>query len=147
MPLIPTLGDPFPPYPVQSNEDYYAQFFCAHSLASGTGAVISGTGTSVTVTHGLGTTPTASDIQVVCVAKSGTPAASRQVYVNTITSTQFNINVTTAPGAGTSLTFDWKVRAEPNNSVDVAPLLNHGRPWAWDENDRLSAQLIYEARF
>lgn len=148
MPLVPTLADPLAGYNLQTNEDYFAHLFCAHSLSQGTGAVISGTNTSVTVTHNLGVTPVASDIQVVCVAKSGTPANPRAVYVDSITSTQFNINVVTAPGGATSLTFDWKCRAEPNNSgVNLPQLVSYRRPWTWASGHGIYCQFIYEARF
>lgn len=147
MPLVPTLADPLAGYNLQTNEDYYAHFFAEQAIASGTGAVISGTATSVTVAHGLGLTPVASDFNVVLTAKSGTPANPRQIYVNGIDATNFVINVTTAPGAGTSLTFDWKARAEPNNTgVNLPQLVSYRRPWLWASGHGLFAQFVYEPR-
>jgi hypothetical protein len=147
MPFMPTLADPLAGINLQTNEDNFAHFFCAHSISRGTGAVISGTNTFVDVTHDLGMTPVASDIHVQPVSRSGTPASPRAVYIDNITATNFRINVVTAPGAGTSITFDWKIRAEPNNSgVNLPQLVSYRRPWVWGSTDCLKAQFVYEPR-
>lgn len=146
MPCIPTLADPFVPHAWQQGQDEYAQLFCAHSLETGT-ASISGTATSTTVTHHLGITPTASDVVCNISSLTGSPAAIRNVYLTNFTSTTFDINVQVAPGGTTAVNFTWKIRAEPNSSATVTPLVNHGRPWAWGERAEIKLQMIYEAQF
>jgi hypothetical protein len=146
MPLIPTLADPFPPFAYQSGQDYYAQLFCAHSIQTGT-ATISGASTSVDVDHGLDITPAMSDIIVNVSGITGAPAAVRSVYVTSVDANTFRINVQVAPGGATALDFAWKIRAEPNSSESVTPLVNHGRPWAWGEGCEISVQMIYESKF
>jgi parallel beta-helix repeat protein len=70
---------------------------------SGTATIASGQ-TTIVVTHGLATTPTADDIMVN--PTNGMGNASK-FWVNTLTSTQFTINVDVDPGADTA-TFCWK---------------------------------------
>ncbi len=146
--MIPTLADPLAGYNLQTNEDYYAHFFVPQWVSQGSGAVISGTNTNTgAINHSLAGTPVASDFNVVCTAKSGSPTAPRQVYIDSITSTQFTINVAVAPGVGNSLTFGWKARAEPNNtSLNLPQLLSYRKPWTWATNHMLSAQFVYEPR-
>ena len=73
---------------------------------AGTGTITSGN-TSVTVSHGLDFTPVAADIQV---TMTNNPTADPgNVYVDTITSTQFNINVRTDPSTSGAI-FSWAAR-------------------------------------
>jgi len=76
----------------------------AFTVKSGTGSVASGATTAV-ITHGLGLTPTAADISVVF-TEQGTNDYGRW-WVDTITSTQFTVNVSADPGAS-NLDFSWK---------------------------------------
>lgn len=149
MPLVPTLADPLAGINLQTNEDYFAHFFCAHAIAAGTGAVISGANTFVDVAHGMtGILPVASDIELTCVAKSGAITSPRAVFIDNITATNFRINVQIAPGGATSITWDWKIRAEPNNSggINLPQLVSHRRPWIWASGHGLFAQFVYEPR-
>lgn len=72
--------------------------------ASGTGSITSG-GTTDVITHGLGTTPTISDITITW-GEQGTNDYGRW-WVDTFTSTQFTVNVSADPGAS-NLDFGWQ---------------------------------------
>lgn len=71
---------------------------------SGTGSIASGATTAV-ITHGLGVTPTVDDITITF-AEQGTNAYGR-FWVDTLTSTQFTVNVSADPGAS-NLDFGWR---------------------------------------
>jgi hypothetical protein len=136
--------DPLPLGGTQSNEDYYAQFFLEHMVASGTGSIAAAT-TSSTITHGLGTTPNVWDIHVVQTANTTT--AIGEIFITNVTSTTFDVNVRTAPGASTFV-FSWKATVEPNSggaSFDL--LVNQKRPFGqWAAGDVLGWSLDYQAR-
>lgn len=70
---------------------------------SGTAIVASGT-TSIVVNHGLDVTPTADDVSVTPTNNLGT---ATKFWIDTLTATQFTINVDADPGAGTA-TFAWR---------------------------------------
>lgn len=72
---------------------------------SGTGSIASGA-TTATITHGCSRTPTVDDIQITF-AEQGSNDYGR-FWVDTITSTQFRVNVSADPGAS-NLDFGWKV--------------------------------------
>lgn len=72
---------------------------------SGTGSVASGA-TSATVTHGLDITPTAEQITVI--GKENPTNDVGNIWVDTITSTQFTVNVRNDPGAS-NWDFGWRV--------------------------------------
>lgn len=142
MALRATLMDPLTPDGNQTNEDYYAQFFLPYMLATGSGTITSAA-TSVTITHGLGTTPAPEDITI---TPTGTTTNNIVMwYIDTITSTQFNVNVRTAPGAST-FPFNWKARAEPNGSATFDLLTNSLRPFTWASGYVLAWHLRYQAR-
>lgn len=151
-PIIPTLMDPLAPDATYTSEDTYVQFFIENSISRGT-ATISGTATSTTVTHNIGYTPNASDINLVITALNNTPANPQAGWVDTITSTQFNINVKQAPGTGTptkSIDYAWKIRSEPAGT-GASPewftlLLSSRKPWTYAAGDIISWSLTYEAR-
>lgn len=139
---IPTLMDPLSPGGTQSQEDSYFQIFVPYLISFGTGSIATGA-TSTTITHGLAETPAAFDIQVTATnAPSTTP---KIVYVDTITSTQFNVNIVSS-SATTGLTFAWKCRAEPNSSTEFALLASHLKPWTWASGHSISWLIEYEAR-
>ena len=71
---------------------------------SGT-ATVTSAATSVTVNHGLAITPTINDISVTPTNNLG---SSTKYWVSGVTSTQFVINATPAPGA-TTATFVWAI--------------------------------------
>lgn len=73
---------------------------------NGTGTIASGS-TSVTVTHGLGKTPVAADISVTPTANTTTDPGN--LWVDTISSTQFNVNCRTNPGVS-GMAFSWQAR-------------------------------------
>ncbi len=150
VPLRATLMDPLPPDGMNSNEDYYIQFFLPYTVATGTGTLPGSNGTSVTVTHASsgtnGLTPNAFDINVVPTNSAST--APGEIYVDTITSTQFNVNVR-AGATTTPQTFAWKVRAEPNATVLFDLLVNSQRPFlpsGWASGYQLSWHVQYQAR-
>lgn len=71
---------------------------------SGTGTISNGA-TSATITHGLSATPTLDDIAITLGENpTNTPGA---IWVDTLTSTQFNVNCENDPGAS-NLDFGWK---------------------------------------
>lgn len=71
----------------------------------GTGA-ITAAATAVTITHNLAHTPIAGEIRI---TPTNNPTNDPgNMWVDTITSTQFNVNCRNVPGAST-LTFSWKV--------------------------------------
>ncbi len=72
--------------------------------ASGTGSVTSGATTDV-ITHGLSVTPTAADIRITF-TEQGSNDYGRW-WVDSITSTQFTLNVSADPG-GNNLDFSWQ---------------------------------------
>lgn len=76
---------------------------------SGTGTINSGA-TTATVNHGLGVTPAAKDFSIVF-TEQGTNDYGRW-WIDTITSTQFRVNVSADPGAS-NLDFSWNVRVRP----------------------------------
>jgi hypothetical protein len=71
---------------------------------SGTGSIASGT-TADTITHGLSVTPTVDDIAITLAEDpTNSPGA---IWVDTLTSTQFNVNCENDPGAS-NLDFGWR---------------------------------------
>ena len=80
----------------------YNQTYITES--SGTGAIASGT-TSITLSHGLSVTPTQAAFTLMPTILSTVDPG--EVYIDTITSTQFNVNCRTNPGA-TGWAFYWK---------------------------------------
>ena len=76
---------------------------------SGTGSIASGT-TADTITHGLAVTPAAKDISVTFTESPDTDPGN--IWVDTITSTQFNVNCRTDPGAS-NLDFAWNAHVLP----------------------------------
>lgn len=72
---------------------------------SGTATVANGT-TTIAVNHGLSVTPTAGQISIYPTNNLGNAA---KFWVDTITSTQFTVNVNADPGAGTA-TFAWNIQ-------------------------------------
>lgn len=71
---------------------------------SGTGTIASGA-TSAVITHGLAVTPTLDDISITLGELS--TADPGQIYVDTITATQFTVKCRTDPGAS-NLDFAWQ---------------------------------------
>lgn len=71
---------------------------------SGTDTIAAGAASAV-ITHGLGYTPRAQDIRVIPTATWGN---AKVWYVDTITDTQFTVNVDVAPG-GAGAAFTWEV--------------------------------------
>jgi hypothetical protein len=140
--LRPTLMDPLPLGGQQSNEDYYVQFFLEHYFATGSGSIASAS-TSTTITHGLGGTPAAYDINIMPTAT--TTNSIIMYYVDTITSTQFNVNVRSAPGAST-FAFNWKASVLPNDVNNFDLLVNSLRPFAWASGYVLGWNVEYQAR-
>ena len=70
---------------------------------SGTATVVSGT-TSIAVTHGMGATPGVENINITF-SEQGDNDYGRW-WVDTITSTEFTLNVSADPGAS-NLSFGW----------------------------------------
>lgn len=70
---------------------------------SGTGSIASGS-TSAVITHGLSVTPAAKDIFVTFTENPTTDPGN--IWIDTLTSTQFTVNVRTNPGAS-NLDFSW----------------------------------------
>lgn len=106
-----TLGNPFTGGPwVQSGNSVMDATNAVSSGVvlenSGTATVVSGN-TSIAVTHGLSVTPTVDDISI-AFNEQGTNDYGRW-WVDTITSTQFTLNVSADPGAS-NLTFGWRAR-------------------------------------
>jgi hypothetical protein len=71
---------------------------------NGSGTITSGN-TAVTITHGLAVTPAARNISITPTATTTTDPGN--LWVDTITSTQFNVNCRTNPGAS-GMAFDWQ---------------------------------------
>jgi hypothetical protein len=146
-PLTPTALDPGLPFGNQSQEDSYFQIFCHWCLAQGTGTIASGA-TTTTVTHLMPFTPMASDINLT--VTNNTTNNPGQVYVTSITSTQFTVGCRSNPGAS-GLNFSWKVRGEPEGphfalDGNGGLLVASNAPWVWASGHQLSWQIMYEAR-
>jgi hypothetical protein len=90
---------------VAATDRFNSALYCSGFItdASGTATVLSSQ-TSVVVTHGLSTTPTAANLTVI--ARSSDVHGN--LWVSNITSTQFTINVTTAPSG--NLALSWSAR-------------------------------------
>jgi hypothetical protein len=144
VPLRATLLDPLVPDGNRTNEDYYLQFFLPWMIATGSGTITS-PATSTTITHGLGSTPAAYDITLTPTAS--TTSSIVMYYVNTITSTQFNVNVRSDPGAS-GFNFNWRALALPNNSSTFDLLVNSARPFGsgWASGYVLGWNVEYQAR-
>lgn len=82
---------------IRNNEGYVTENSGSSSITSGS--------TSVVVTHGLNVTPAAQDISITF-KEQGTSDYGRW-WVDTITSTQFTLNVSADPGAS-NLDFGWR---------------------------------------
>lgn len=74
---------------------------------AGTGTIASGT-TAVTITHGLAVTPAAKDIFITPTANTTNDPGN--IWVDTITATQFNLNCRVNPGAS-GMPFSWTARS------------------------------------
>lgn len=74
---------------------------------SGTGTITSGN-TSVTVSHGLSVTPNAQDFSIVFTEQATNDYG--RWWISNITSTQFDLNVSSDPGAS-NLDFSWNIKA------------------------------------
>lgn len=72
---------------------------------SGTGSITNG-GTTDVITHGLSYTPTAEDIRVTLTENPSNDPGN--IWISTITSTQFTVNSRNDPGAS-NLNFSWAV--------------------------------------
>lgn len=142
MALRPSLMDPMLYGGNQGMEDYFIQFFCPYLLSMGTGSIASAS-TSTTVTHNLGSTPSAFDIQIMPTATTTTNPGV--IYINNIGPTTFQVNTKTAPGAG-GLSFAWKARMEPNGTTLLDVLANHTRPWLWAAGHQLTGTIVYEGQ-
>ena len=97
---------------------------------SGQAVIANGT-TSIAVNHGLGRTPTSSEISVVPIVN---PVADiGTIWVDTVTSTQFTINVESDPGGNT--TFGWHITGN-----DVTTTLASGE--AATKNTKVNTLLV-----
>jgi parallel beta-helix repeat protein len=83
---------------VKYNKGYLTEF-------AGTGAIANGA-TATTVTHSLDVTPIAREIQITPTNNPSNDPGN--IWVDTITATQFNVNCRNDPGVST-LTFSWKI--------------------------------------
>jgi hypothetical protein len=124
-PMIVTLADPFAS--LNGREDNYVQCYCPSILSWGSGALAAG---SATVTHLLGYTPLAEDIEVVFTDATGTGTLDRAMHsIQNITSTTFDIKTGTT-SAGHNMGYAWKVRGKPPTG-STGPLLSPTTPWDW----------------
>jgi hypothetical protein len=148
MQMIPTLMDPLKPGGDQGQEDSFVQFFLPYMISYGTGTIAT-SATATTVTHNLGTTPAAYDIQIT--ATNSPSTTPKIVYVTNVTDTTFDVNVVSS-SATIGLTFAWKARCEPHSPPSppaeraFSLLANHLRPWTWAATHVLAWQVEYEAR-
>lgn len=143
MVLTPTLMDPLNPGGKGGQENYYAQFFCSKIRGNGTGSIASAA-TSTTITHGLPTTPTINDIRI---TPTGTTTSNCGIwYIDTITSTQFNVNTKAAPGAST-FAFSWAAEVDPNGATEFDLLVSHLKPWTMAVGHTLSWSFVYEGLY
>ncbi len=78
--------------------------FTAVEVNRGTGSMLSGS-TSDVITHGLSSTPSAEDINIVFTENPTVDPGN--IWIDNITSTQFTVNCRTNPG-GSNLDFSWK---------------------------------------
>lgn len=141
-----SLMDPTTPAK-QGQEDSYVQTFLTECSSFGTVQMASGTtgtGITQTVTHNLGLTPSAYDIHVV---PTNSPSTNPQWwYVDTITSTTFNLNIKVGNTGATQASFSWRARAWPNSSANFAVLMNYQRPWTWAAGHVIGIHGDFEAR-
>lgn len=84
---------------IEHTPDFLTENCGSDSIASGN--------TSKTITHGLGTTPSAEHIHII--GKEDPTNSVGTVWIDTITSTQFNVNVENDPGAS-NWDFGWFAR-------------------------------------
>ncbi len=148
MSLVPTLMDPIPGgwHGHQTHEDKYMQFFLPYLLSYGTGTITATTGN--TFSHGLGNaaygyTPNAADVQVIYTENPTTGPGAH--YVSATSTTQVTLGVKTDPGAS-DLDYAWKVKSEPNSSVQFSLLVSQGHPWSFASGHVIGWNVEYEAR-
>ena len=88
---------------------FNGRYWDAVRASSGTSSIASGATTAV-VTHNLGVVPSVAQI-IITFAEQGTNDYGRW-WVNTITRTQFTLNVSADPGAS-NLDFGWMILVLP----------------------------------
>lgn len=148
MPITPQLCERDTFVEVSGQEDHWCQMQVPYHVASGTGTIPAGsspgTNSIVTITHGIGITPKASDIVI---TPTVLPNANVHVVpsVQNITSTTFDVALRAVVGTPTDFTFGWRVWAEPSGSI-VNALVSPLKPWNWFSFYLLMLQLYYEAR-
>lgn len=145
VPVVPMLADKY--LSLGGAEDSWIQFAAPYVLSWGTESWSSGT--SYTVTHKAGYTPSAYDIEIV---QTDTVIASNngQLVVTATDATTFTVRnrAGTAPSSATG--FNWKIRGEPptgQNGLLVSPTV----PFDWTRYNYLGpypnlfVQFGYEA--
>lgn len=144
--LNPTLLDPAAavqaPY---GDENRYLQLFLQHMISAGTATIASGSSSSGSVPHGVGTTPQPLDFNVIAMnAPSSNPGV---VYLADADIDAVNavFRCKTAISGGTGLNLGWKAYVEPNGAATFDLLVNGDRPWPLAEGCILQWYVEYEA--
>lgn len=125
-------------------EDRYCQFYIPSIVGAGTGTWTAGSASTV-VTHSLGYTPLASDIEF-CLTSAPTVGAGNYVgpIIDTITSTQFTATMLVGASIGAaSPTYAWKIRSEPKSGTVGSWLAGPNRPWI-SSFDSFFFEVMYE---
>jgi hypothetical protein len=142
----PVLADPAWPQIRRTEADSWFQIAVPYCLAQGTGTITgtAGTGETVTVSHTLGYTPKAYDIQIVGTDTGPfASAAAGMFYVTNIDTDSFDVGCFNVNSGG-SLPFSYKIMAEPPTSnIWLGPR----KPYYWASSTlfNLFVQLRYEA--
>lgn len=144
--LATNLEGDFVPFATGDNNDSYFSIGGINPVSNGTGTITNAT--PATITHNLGMTPTAYDITITPTSLTAGSAAPGMVYVDTITSTQFNVNTQNALGASKSLGFSWKADALPSGAAGDYYTSNVGskKPWTWASGHSITWTMSYESR-
>lgn len=124
LPLITTLADPFPS--LNGREDNYIQCYCPTILSWGGPSQIVTVDKKVTITHRLGYTPRAEDIEITFVDALNVGSTTGPPSIQAITSTTFDVVIRT----GDNPSFNWKVKGKPPTG-STGSLLSPTVPWDW----------------
>jgi hypothetical protein len=141
-PVVATIADEWTS--LGGSGTRYMQFYIPFILAQGSGTWTSGTSSTV-VTHSMGYTPQAGDIDfIIDAAPTSTVAQGWPYIIDTVTSTQFTAR-TFSGGNNSSVdaTYQWKIRTEPDTATAGSWLLGPNRPWV-PTVEALFLQVYYE---
>lgn len=122
---VPVAADPWAT--LNGQEDSYFSAMVPYGVEWGSNSIGAALTVS-TINHPLGYAFNAYDVDTVTFKATSTQAIQHP-YIDTITTTQFNVNVRQIPSTN-GVNFDYKVRAEPATG-QAGALMSPTMPWDW----------------